>query len=535
LDNHSETKVMEGKKPVIKLDDVQKFQYDLPKIPVSVKEKGSAIKYRDTFKMALRYLGNLNKRKKLLFVVMFLAAILVVSGFVKLYSSTKIDEVDFLKENRNLVEVKGVKNYDYDDYLTLEGKLGDASILPLVNSQVFSELSFDLFAQNRFAKVEFPQAAILPLSLLDNPTIYKGQMPTKADEIIIDKWVADIILEDYFFKRSGGLFYEQIIGQSYYRGYNQLGGKIVGIINTNNPTIYVSDELYYTNALKDNLPHDSAVHRYETLSLSAIDEYYDIADFDNEILTDNAVVAQPKAIPANWQQTKQILVSKEFYRNYLYNTLDNTRLLMPNGEKYTVIGLVDVGFEQNIYLHSSNLCELSLVLSSSTDSVIVYSLNKKATIKILEDEKLRARDRYQLSYEEYYEGVFDIFQYIFSIIILASSLIFLYFIMRSSLIARVYEIGVYRALGVRKSNVYRLFVSEIVLITLFSSLIGVIVASIFIVQVNKIAGMVLIEYPWFVGVASIIFLFICNLLIGLSPVIHLLRSTPSQILSKYDI
>ncbi|MGD9887009.1 MAG: ATP-binding cassette domain-containing protein [Bacilli bacterium] len=533
IDNYSETKVVEGKKPIIKLDDVQKFNYDLPKIPVSIKEKGSAIKYKDTFKMALRYLSNLNKRKRLLFVVLFLSAILVVSGFVKLYSSTKVDEHDFLYENRQLIEVKGADDYDFDDFLALKTKIGEAIIIPSARYLSLSNFTFDIYAQTHASRPAFSPHTLLPLSVLDNPTLFKGQMPTNANDIIIDKWVADAILESPQFKMLGGLFYEQIIGQSYLR-FDQIKGKIVGIVDTNNPTIYVSDEMFFINAIMANQDYNAVYNRFDSLSLTAIDEYYEINDYLNELNGNGAITAVSKPILANWQQTKQIVVSKSFYENYLYTEIDNTHLLMPNGEKYLVIGIVD-GIEPVVYLHSSNLLELSLIQTDNVESVTVYSLNKKATIKILEAEGLRAKDKYSINYQEHYEQVFDIFQYIISIIILAGSLIFLFFIMRSSLISRVYEIGVYRALGVKKGNVYRLFISEIVLISLFSSLLGVIAASIFIAQVNDIAGLVLIEYPWFIGVGSVAFLFLCNLIIGLIPVLTLLRLTPAQILSKYDI
>ncbi|MGD9605476.1 MAG: ATP-binding cassette domain-containing protein [Bacilli bacterium] len=534
IDNYSEVKVIEGKKPIIKLDSMQKFEYDLPKIPVSVKEKSAAIKYRDTFKMALRYLSSLNKRKKLLFVVLFLSAIIVVSGFVKLYSSTKIDEHDFLFENRNLIEVKGANDYDYADYLALQAKLGEAKIIPDISEMYFTSMAFNIYAQTRNVTIPFPKHSLLPLSFLNNPIPIYGQLPTNPYDIVIDKWIADEILESDSFKTCGGLFYEQIIGQDYYKYYDLIGGKIVGIVDTNNPTIYTSDEMFYINSIQSVTRYDYNGLNYSTLALSEIVNYFEVADFQNELNNPDTFTALPKVINDGWQKTKQVLVSKAFYATVLSNEDDKTHLLMGNGEKYLVIGVVD-GLQLDVYIHPSNFEELSLVANDITEAINVYSLNKEDTIPVLEDEDLRAKDKYQINYEEHYEMVFDIFQYIISIIILVGSLIFLYFIMRSSLISRVYEVGVYRALGVKKSNVYRLFVSEIVLISIFSSLIGVIASSIFIAQVNNIAGMDLIEYPWFISVVSLVFLFFCNLIIGLIPVATLLRLTPSQILSKYDI
>ncbi len=534
LDKSSETKIIPGKKPIIKLDDVNRFEYELPKIPKSVKEKAAAIKYRDTFKMAIRYLSNLTKRKKLLFVVMFLSAILVVSGITKLYSAVKIDEREFLFENRNLIEIKRIDDFDLDDVTSLQTKIGDALILPNPGYSSINRYSFDVFAQTRNNSGDMPKHSLLPLSLLDNPQMFLGTLPTNPKDIVIDKWLADAIIENYSFKEMGGNFYEQLIGQDYFKNYGESFGKIVGIVNTNNPTIYVSDELFYLNALQTNDSQSMANANFDNITLRNITSYVSIADY-LAFLESNQLdepVSQP--ILANMQKTKQVFVSFPYFEIFLANETDNNHIYAINGDKYEVIGLIN-DYEPVIYYHEDNLYELAMHLSFEGNLAYVYSQNKKATINILEEEGLKVKDIYQLNYEEYYEQTFDIFQYIMSLVILGGSLIFLYFIMRSSLISRVYEVGVYRALGVKKANVYRLFTSEIILISIFSSLLGVIASSIFIQQVNKVAGMELFEYPWFISFISIAFLFLCNLGIGIIPVYSLMKLTPSQILSKYDI
>ena len=72
-----------------------------------------------------------------------------------------------------------------------------------------------------------------------------------------------------------------------------------------------------------------------------------------------------------------------------------------------------------------------------------------------------------------------------SLIIISASLVFLYFLMRSRLIARVYEVGVYRALGVNKANVYKIFISEILVLTGISALLGIGFVTWFITEANK--------------------------------------------------
>ena len=105
--------------------------------------------------------------------------------------------------------------------------------------------------------------------------------------------------------------------------------------------------------------------------------------------------------------------------------------------------------------------------------------------------------------------------------------------MRSSLFSRINDIGVYRALGVKKFDIYKIFLSEILIITAITSLLGVFTISFVVNKINEIIE--IIYYPWYVPIVTLAFMFINNTLVGLLPVYNLMRLTPSQILSKYDI
>ena len=536
VDDHSEVKIVNGSKPVIKLEDLNNFNYDLPKLERSVKEKAAVIKYRDTFKMSLRYLSNLTKRKKLLFLVMFLSSILVVSGFIKLFSSVRVDERDFMTDNRNLIEVKGVDEYDYSDFTDLKVSLGDATLLGTSNFMDMGSFSFPFFSQTSSIGQYFPRNCILPLSVLEDPEVFLGELPTNKNDIVIDKWIADAILESDTFISAGGKYYEQIIGRDYYDRNGRLGGQIVGIVETHNPNIYVSQEIYQLAFINISVYYGENPVIASTVDVSKLTQYYTVADFVTE-LEDIDVTSSPIIPIANLTQTAgQMLVSKSFFIDNIYGLGDNNHYAIEGIGTFTVIGITDNFVSANSYFHPDDL--EPMMLKACVDyngEVSVYSTNKTATMAILEAEGLMVRDVYEINRESYTDMTFNIVQYVISLIILGASLIFLYFIMRSSLISRVYEVGVYRALGVKKGNVYRLFVSEIVLISLFTSLLGVVAASLFIARVNSLSPIEIIYYPWYVSFISLGFLFGCNLLIGLLPVITLLRLTPSEILTKYDI
>ncbi|MBE6619490.1 MAG: ABC transporter ATP-binding protein/permease [Ruminococcaceae bacterium] len=113
----------------------------------------------------------------------------------------------------------------------------------------------------------------------------------------------------------------------------------------------------------------------------------------------------------------------------------------------------------------------------------------------------------------------------------------MYFIMRSSLMSRIKEIGIYRAIGVSKKNLAFKFLVESLVLTSLTVVIGYIITSIFINVSLGLSTMVekIFYYPtWLAGAVLVILLLICTVC-GCLPISSLLRKTPSEIIAKYDI
>ena len=122
-------------------------------------------------------------------------------------------------------------------------------------------------------------------------------------------------------------------------------------------------------------------------------------------------------------------------------------------------------------------------------------------------------------------------------ILLAVMSVCMYFIMRSSLMNRIKEVGIYRAIGVsRKNLVFRFFVESLVLTTLtvFPGYLAVSTA----VSAWLTSSPLLSElffYPLWVALAVLALLYGICLFCGTVPILSLLRKTPSEILAQYDI
>ena len=125
---------------------------------------------------------------------------------------------------------------------------------------------------------------------------------------------------------------------------------------------------------------------------------------------------------------------------------------------------------------------------------------------------------------------------IFAIIIMSVSLIEIYLIVRSSFLSRIKEVGIFRAIGMKKIDIYKMFFGEIFTITSIFSMLGVVFMTYVISQLSKIQYISNNYYMnGFIFIGIVLFIYVFNILIGLLPVIGIVSKTPAKILSRNDI
>jgi len=112
----------------------------------------------------------------------------------------------------------------------------------------------------------------------------------------------------------------------------------------------------------------------------------------------------------------------------------------------------------------------------------------------------------------------------------------IYFIMRSSMLSKVREIGIWRAVGVSKKNMIFKFAVESTAIALQTLAIGFAIGA---YLTNSLASggvtATTFYFPFWLGALTLAFLVTTCILFGIIPIASLLRKTPAQILAKYDI
>lgn len=123
------------------------------------------------------------------------------------------------------------------------------------------------------------------------------------------------------------------------------------------------------------------------------------------------------------------------------------------------------------------------------------------------------------------------------VVILGLMSICMYFIMRSSLMNRIKEVGIYRAIGVSKKNLVFKFFIESVVLTALTVVIGYLITSGFLAACLGMSSLIESIFYYPLWLAAVVFTILCALGIfcGTLPILSLLRKTPSEILAKYDI
>ena len=121
-------------------------------------------------------------------------------------------------------------------------------------------------------------------------------------------------------------------------------------------------------------------------------------------------------------------------------------------------------------------------------------------------------------------------------VILGLMCLCVFFIMRSSFMSRVREVGILRAIGVTKRNLAFRFAVETVLLVLLTVVIGFLLSAWFIGSLSDaVLFSELFYFPGWMALSLLAVILAVSILFGVLPALLLLRKTPSEILSKYDI
>ncbi|MDD3122789.1 MAG: ABC transporter ATP-binding protein/permease [Candidatus Izemoplasmatales bacterium] len=510
ITNDSEIKLINDhyKKP--ETDDANEYIFDLSQFgKIESSGKKSFFRFKDTLKAGFRKV--FKKRKffgKLFLLAYFAISGLVVYNLATFGNLTNVEESDFLVTAVNLVSVEKTDTMTFANISDIISTSAVDGISPYQSALGTSLMYIDLYqgSVNRYWGVSL-QIFPVPLSQVNPSDLTFGKLPENKYEIVIDEWIAKKILEDKSVSDLGATDYQSLIGAFFSTSDLNYSVKIVGIIKTESPVVVLTDNnIHFFN-------HNGS-RAYTALGCAEGDY----------IITSGIEI----------QNQGEVILSDQL------GVLGQDVII--GGKTFEVVGLYSSETTYKPIVSNPDYQELltrSLLLTTGTVNISFFSNDVSAAVNDIEALGFNAIDSYDVVRSEYLANMrTEIASQLQTVIItFAGIVVYIFFIMRSSMLSRIKEIGIYRAIGATKNDIYKIFFSEIIAFTTVGSLSGYLFMTYIINQVQKSIGdfTSVFYFPLYLFILGIVLIYATNILFGMLPVFSLLRKTPSEINAKFDI
>jgi ABC-type antimicrobial peptide transport system permease subunit len=283
------------------------------------------------------------------------------------------------------------------------------------------------------------------------------------------------------------------------------------------------------------------------------DEFgYDGEDLDLEALDEEGAVAaapDPKKLidvglhkeelqltdGSSWPDNDyEVLVDNDYAKSMKLGSKIKTKV---NGHKLTVVGYYTSDFVKGKFYVNNNTIKYRLI-GEQQNMTVKAAGDKEETVEAMKGYGVKARDLYKYQKSKYRKSQLSMVRAFLIVggIIIIISLIEVFLMMRASFLSRIKEVGTLRAIGVKKSDIYKMFTGEIVAITTMASVPGWLLMNYVISKLQNVSYLsnMFICNPQTV-LASLVLIIAFNLLFGLLPVIHTLIRRPAAILARTDV
>ena len=501
----------------------EKYSFDFEKII----NKNLKLKYSSIFNMktiikhGFKKVFGYSLVKKLLLIGFFLSAIFVTYSVSNIFGLLTISDSEFIKTNKNYLKIERNK-IKVDDYLNYENLEGINYLLP-GDSQVGMKVSNKEYYQTKESNIVMT-GSLSSLDMITSDNLILGRMPENNQEIVIDKMV---------YKNIEGI---EMLG--YYDLERMLNVKvttnkeylIVGIVDLGSPSIYANkDELLniIINSIQSNNYNDGMFGRYTTdIAISeSSNTLYDYSSYKDKI-----TITKGREPNGDYE----VIINEKLQDTYKLNK--EIDLFNINNHKLVVVGYYKSADDINSYFVNSSTKKYELIEKSK--GIIIYPQDKQNTINKFKELGVKVIDVYESDKNDYKRSIKDSVNssLIVASIMLGISLIEIILMVRSSFLSRIKEVGIYRAIGVKKTDIYKMFTSESIAITTLASLPGVLFMS---YCMHILSGISYIGKNYamniYIMLLCIILMYLFNIIIGLIPVFNTIRKTPATILSSNNV
>jgi len=514
IDSDSEIIILEKPEDDVKdenpfiLDDI--YTRNKEDVPVKI------FRWKDTFKYAFRKLNLMQGGGRMLFLTMMLVGIILAVS-VGLIGEIYHVEEPFNVINSNYISIR-MDSTLYDDYELIESVSGVEQLM-LVSEPFKFKVSTNNYYEVRTSIDVF--AIPIDIKFFDETTLVYGTIP-EGYEILIDQSVADQMIRENSYR--GILTYDDILNCQFKLQTNgtdtsiavdtALYFNISGIANSNSQSVWMAEELIYSLMtpylvdyliMGDNFQIISGDLPSRVTYIMLNDQYPDVV---NGEIPYNIGVATGTYYVSGIYQYEVDGVTYDFQKAMVSTTdFIKTKFYLYRYSRFSSFSLL-------AYTNDVEGTLAALEAAGYNASANIYVPTIAQQIKLQENQTL------------YLLGLSGVLMSAFSI----------YLIMRSSLIARMYEVSVYRGIGVSRKEIRRIFLAEIIMTTTLSSIIGFLLTVLLLVESQSTLQIASVTYYSGLSIILVVIgIYAINLAFGLIPVNAVLRKTPANIIKRSDL
>jgi len=525
LDEQSEISVHEGRRAEEAAPEKKERTFDYAKrFPIDTKKSRSVFRFKHLFARAFAKIRESSRLSKLLYAGFAFGAALFAFALYILANIVVIDDSEFLEHPKTTFTITDGAHETYEDFAAAYSHSAIDGMNLLAEKRV--RLVLPNFYQTP-KTVDFVKH-VAPLELADEEDLFAGRFPEESGEMLMTKTLAEEIVENDYYRAMGLTSYARLVNIAFATNVTRAGDqhpeeeygqpvlpdelpfnfRIVGIVE-DKASMFYADERMIGFLLSDDL--------------APVSFFDDVEGF--EVLQGTTPLAENEVMIPHQEGIDPIGEDRlihdrdfEIVGTYRIEGVDINRLL-----------LSEEGLLAHHYIRTHAINTERYVYTDAPTVLAEFLSEEGANYTNLYDE---ARNTIRQERAAAMSGLL-----VFAFIVLAATALSFYFIIRSSMMKRIYEIGVYRSLGVKRADVLKLFAVETFLLTTISSLLGFLAMTYALFRIQREAAAVIelfsVSAP--LALLGIGILYFINLFFGLLPLSMVLRKTPAQIMSAYDL
>jgi len=514
----SKKQIVDDKRPN-NLEEIEfDFSYELE--PLECKRMPK-LSIAEIFRVAQKNLLLLGKQQIFLAVSFIAMAIMFVLTFADLLTLWSIDVRSVVQSDESEIVVTAKKNggYDWETFDLYFDELYDE----VMKFTDFDQIKFDYDSVFEIEYVGFEQIqdvesamsgySFADIGTLNEEKLIAGRMPQRPNEIVMDVWVLEHFMGNPSVLSQILTRPELYVDKDVSINKKDWKLTIVGVCDTDSPTIYMDP----CARLSLSLRVKNTLGSFEMLQKENPQMYDSLVLGDDEILISQKYLDYLKA---------------KGYADSIYR--------LDTDLSYKVVGIFSEDMGVDYVLSKEGHNKLLKYLTKASKSFIITTSEPNEVKDKLAKLPESLYENLQIFVSHPYEEQLDIYReartikldarLIVTITVFLISMVLLYFAMKSNAMKKIEDIMVYRLLGIQKNSILMIFAVESMLLTLYTSVPAVVVTSAVLKFVASIPSLEMnLVYPWSAVVVLSVFLIAINSLIGILPILRLVRKPPAQL------